>query len=138
MKKLAPFLLLPFGLLLAFSCAAETHEPEPRAEARMFTLNPERAPAEGEALWLEVAVGALPAEATLVIEDLDGREIGGIAPYGKVVREAGGGHLLPLPPDLQKGTTLRLRAKLHVKDQILEPTPAELREIKLVYVPVSR
>lgn len=138
MKSFAPLLVLLLCLPAAISCATEPSPTERKPATSMITLQPERQPAEGEALWLEVTVGVLPAEATLVIEDQDGKQIGGIAPYGKGQREAGGGHLLPLPPELQKGQTLKLRARLHLKDQVLEPSPAELREIKLVYVPISR
>lgn len=103
-----------------------------------MTLTPERAPAAGEALWLEVFIGALPPEATLVISDHKGREIGGISPFGKAIREAGGSHLLPLPADLQKQAPIQLRVELRLKTQTLKPTSDELRDIKLVYVPVSK
>lgn len=115
--------------------ASATPAEDPRA--LHFELLPERAPTAEEALWLKVRIGALPAKSTLVVRDEAGEEIGAISPYGKPVREKGGSHLLPLPDRLQSGELLKLRFELALPHHVVRrPTPEELPEPQVVYVPV--
>lgn len=130
---------LPLLLLIA-ACtfqASPGEEPAEESSALRFELQPDRPPNQGEALWLEVRVGALPPASTLVIRDAEGESIGAVSPYGKTIREAGGSHLVPLPASMQSETvTLQVELALP-HDEVRPPTAEELVELRLVYVPVD-
>jgi hypothetical protein len=118
-------------LLAAISCTAG----EPAA--KIVLLTPERAPASGEAMWLEVVVGALPKGTSLTVADAQGNLLGAVSPFGRPARQAGGGHLIPLPEALQRAGKIELRLALAENRGTRQPTADELREVKLVYLETS-
>lgn len=121
-------------LLAALSCAAGD---PPAPAARIVVLTPERAPAAGEAMWLEVVVGALPQGASLSVADARGNLLGAVSPFGRPARRAGGGHLIPLPAALQQAGKIELHIAMVDNEQTRQPTADELREVKLVYLETS-
>jgi hypothetical protein len=118
-------------LVAAISCAAG----EPAA--RTVVLASQRAPAEGESLWLEVTVGALPKGASLTVADARGNLLGTVSPFGRPARQAGGGHLVPLPEELQRAEKIELHLMLVENEGKRQPTASELREVKLIYLETS-
>lgn len=121
-------------LLGAVSCAAgERAAPA----AKRVLLAPERAPAAGEAMWLEVVVGALPKGTSLTVADAQGNLLGAVSPFGRPARQAGGGHLIPLPEALQRAEKIELLIALVDNEGTRQPTADELREVQLAYIAAS-
>ncbi len=129
--RLKNTLLIGILMLAALACAAAEED------CLRLTLSPERAPVAGEDLWLEVHAGALPAKASLEIRDAAGGKIGAVAPFGQVSRTSGSSYRIPLPAELQRGDPFELRVQLLAESGARRPTADELREIRLVFVPVS-
>jgi hypothetical protein len=131
-------------LFLAAGASMACQETEPAEaipediSALRFELVPERMPAEGEALWLEVRIGPLPAASTVRVSDAGGEELAVISPYGSLVREQGGSHLVPLPESKVSEEPILVRVQLRDEGgELRRPTKEELVELRLVYVPVE-
>ncbi|MGI8515243.1 MAG: hypothetical protein ACR2NT_08870 [Acidimicrobiia bacterium] len=106
----------------------------------MLTLALPRQPAADEAVVLRLSVGVLPRQARVVVRTIDGEIAGTIAPFGVRPGREAGVHTIPIPAKAVVGDKVTLRFEILERDAQAGrfPTCAEIKEAKLVFMPVSR
>ncbi|MBI1207026.1 MAG: hypothetical protein GC191_07020 [Azospirillum sp.] len=131
--------LLSFGLAGIGGMAGAADRLAAPTASPVLALTLPRPVAPGEALWLRVKVGPLPAAAALVVRTADGRAVGAVSPFGGQARRSGGTYFLPLPADAAPSGEVRLVLTVkHDDAPPRAPTAAEVTRVDLVTVPVAR
>jgi hypothetical protein len=98
-----------------------------------------RAANAGEALTVELTVGALPDSTSVVVRTKDGTIAGTVSPYGRRARQAGGVYTIPIPSGAQSEGKVALTLELREKDgSVRAPQKKEIRIVKIKLVTVSR
>lgn len=125
---------LPVLMALALGAAAMPDE-----DGRLVVLTLPRATLAHEAVWLRVRVGVIPRGTAIVVRSGSGELLGSISPFAVRSGKEAGAYTIPLPDDAPEEG--RVYVRLSVETPGAQPRPAttrEVKEVKLVYVPVSR
>ena len=108
-------------------------------QANVVELTLPRPAAEGEAVWLEIQVGALlPRGASIGVRSSEGELLATVAPYGTARGARASAYLVPLPRSaIVDG---RIRARLTVEEPGKPgraPRADEVESVVAKYVPVT-
>lgn len=108
------------------------------AKQQVYDLPLPRAAAPGEMLVARVSVGPLSAHQRIIVRIRNGEIAGTVSPFGARARQGSGAYTIPLPDGAVKDGAVRLLVELVEKDAPTRaPTPDEVREIALEYIPVT-
>lgn len=93
----------------------------------------------GEALSLELTIGAIPRGSEIEITTPSGRTLGTISPYGARSGREGGTYTVPLPADVvsNKNVSVRLSITEYGRAQ-RAPTSDEVKSVRLKTATVPR
>lgn len=105
-------------------------------ESHVIELAAPRLPGRGEAIQVQIAAGALPPGARLVVMTEGGEVLGALAPFGP----DRGGSTVTVPIPRTAMVDRRLRLRLQVEEPGAPPRPPrsdEVHRVDLVLVPHS-
>lgn len=93
----------------------------------------------GEALSLELRVGAIPRGSEIEITTPSGRTLGTISPYGTRSGREGGTYTVPLPADVVSNNNVSLRLSITGYGRAQRaPTSDEVKSVRLKTATVPR
>jgi hypothetical protein len=108
------------------------------AKQQIYDLPLPHAAAPGEALVARVSVGPLKAHQRIIVRVRNGEIAGTVSPFGAQARQGPAVYTIPLPAGAAKDGEVRLLLELVEKNAPTRaPTAEEVREITLVYMPVT-
>ena len=135
MKWLAFLVCLGLCLVLvdssAYSQAANV--------AGQVTLTMPRTPNADEAVRVELTVGVLPRDASIVVRTMDGEIAGAVSPFGVKPGEPAGVYTIPLSEAVLRDGEVSLMLELEQKnvEEVRAPSEDEFLGAELVYIPAT-
>jgi hypothetical protein len=98
-----------------------------------------RAPADDEAVWLQIQAGVLAPGSVIRVSGSDGELLGSVAPYGSARGAPSATYLVPLPKSAIVDGRIKVRLTV---EQPGKPSRApgadEVESVVPVYVPVTK
>ena len=105
----------------------------------MVELTLPRAPADDEAVWLQIQAGVLAPAAVITVSGSDGKLLGSVAPYGSARGAPSATYLVPLPKTAIVNGRIRVRLTVEQPGKpSREPGAEEVQNVVPVYVPVTK
>ncbi len=114
--------LVSFALLVQITTAAP---------GRVVNLVLPRTLSANEVVWIELKLGAVQRGAEIEIETKSGKTLGVVSPHGIRSGDDAGTYTVPVPPDAISNKRLSLRLTLNHGRAKREPTPKELKSVRL-------
>jgi hypothetical protein len=108
-------------------------------QQNLVELTLPRAPADDEAVWLQIQAGALARGAVIRVSGSDGELLGSVAPYGSARGAPSATYLVPLPKTAIVNGRIRVRLTVEQPGKpSREPHAEEVQNVVPVYVPVTK
>lgn len=125
--------------LFALAFFALMGQPAHESTGRVVTLPLPHALRAGEAIFLEVKVGAMEQKAEIEIEGTAGQPLGTISPFGIRAGQPAGVYTVPVPADAIANGRLVLRLFIEQSNhEERAPTAKEVGRIRVKIMPGAR
>jgi hypothetical protein len=108
-------------------------------QQNLVELTLPRAPADDEAVWLQIQAGVLAPGAVINVNGSDGEQLGSVAPYGSARGAPSATYLVPLPKTAVVNGRIRVRLTVEQPGKPgRAPSADEVENVVPIYVPVTK
>jgi hypothetical protein len=129
-----------FGLAALYPMVSTcADDPKPGVANGALILQLPRSPAADEAVCVRISVGVLPRNTRIVVRLGNGEIVGTVAPYGVRPNQKAGVYTIRIPTNAAVNGKVSLRLEVEEKSAVTAraPTPAEVEDARLTFVPIT-